>query len=892
MNNHRHASAGPRIHGAALCALLGLNCALATAQTPQTFRQLIQEGQRYRSLGNARAASSKYAAAVEASGNDQERAEALTVYATTLRQLRQDDKAEAALREAVALDIPPPFRRAAMFQLATLLEMDDRIDEAVDLYADLAEKNSALPPEAADALIAAARLLVRDEQYERAIELLTGVPRDGIGQHQKQDTANLLIESLIGLGQLDAANEAIEAMNADARVKAGLYVRIARVLFGQERDVEARAACDAALTADPSSQVAWRTVYEIAERQGTSGELAAELQAQLEETPDDDALIERMAAMAEWSDDADGALAVYRRLTELRPDDANVFERAGSLATDAGRHDEALEFYQAALALQPGDLSIHYMMGDAYAAAGNGDAAVKAWKKGTSFRLGDLSAAQRLGAVLTQNSLPEQALAVYEEHREATGEPRALATDVARVLAALGRTGDAIREYVAASSESIDTADTVALSAINVARSAKLLPELETLARDGLAVSGAPGLALLLALAEAEQGRSEGFAERAVAAGLTADDLMTIGEALEYADHADAASRVYGAVVDHPQVSEGLRLEIGLRSAQLAAQAHHPDAALETLRKVTESGRGPATLHNRAMLLMADLMLASGEDLHGARGIFGSLLSASPDIALKSRWRLADCAFAAGDLDEAEALYRRLREETKPTEIRMPPAPPGMSVQMPPGIFPALGVFREQASDPRMTPAYAAWRIAECAFRKHDLDQARALFVDVATNYPDSIYANDAMDRRLFIVTHFRAESPAAEAYLQALTRGRSDGWQDALLALRDMAAKGGGEPLADDAALLAAQLLEAHGEFGDAAESYRSVVTDHSSSLLAPEALLGAARASYMAGDDMAAKKDLEDLTRNFPASPMAQTAALWLDDLQGGRHLSAASR
>jgi TolA-binding protein len=190
-----------------------------------------------------------------------------------------------------------------------------------------------------------------------------------------------------------------------------------------------------------------------------------------------------------------------------------------------------------------------------------------------------------------------------------------------------------------------------------------------------------------------------------------------------------------------------------------------------------------------------------------------------------------------------------------------------------------------EASDPRQTPAYAALQVAECALRRGEFDRAKALFSGVAERFPESLQANDAVERRLFLATHFAEPRPVAEAYLRALNAGGAEQREAALAQLHEIAAMGATEPLSDDAALLAASLLEASGRTGEAAAAYRALPEAFPDSLLAPETLLHAARLARSLGETAQAEEDLRTLLRNHPASPMAKVAALWLDDLQQGR-------
>ncbi len=844
------------------------------------------QGDRLQAAGDPATASAKYAAALAAAQTDDERAEALVKRAQVLRGLNRAGLAEKDLRQAVGLNATSPYRRAAVFQLGGILQATGRQNEAVAVYRDLAEKAKDQPVLAADALLAAARMLVEGNEYLKAREVLESLPPAGVPPPQKQQAAMLLAEVLIGLGDLEAAQKAIAAEGLPKSQAAYLQARLAQSLAAQGKYEEALRACQAALEADPGNQSVWRIRAQIADKQGKAEALVQEVTTQLEADPKNETLAARLAALADWSEDPARALAIYGRLVKLRPEDASVLARAAGLATEAGKLDDALAWYEAAQRLEPDDTNVYFQIGDVQARRGKTAEALDAWKKATSYRAGDVPATARLGQMLAEHSLYEEAAQLYRECRDKAGDPTALAPELAEALSALAKPQEAIREYVTAASQSLPQAQAIVPEAIKVARESALVPQLMEQAKERLAATHAPGLALLLALAEATEGRAEEAIARATEAGLKPDDLLSIGESLEQNGDRDGAARMYAAVVARPGVSVGLRLENALRAAQIDVAAGRVTDGAAVLRLATATPGGPPQLRDRASLMLADLTLRTGGDPDEASSLFAALAKQSrlPDVAREARWRLADAEFAAGHFDAATAMYQQLAQGAPAVEPVPPPPPPfGGAVRVVPGRLPARSI---PAEDSRMTPAYAAEQIAEGAFRSGQFDRAKALFAEVAEKYPESIYANDALARRVLIMTDFAQPRPAADTYRQALIEGAGPHWEAALAKLRDLAALGAQEPLSDEAAVLTADLLASHGRAAEAAAQYRAAARDFPASLLAPEALLKAAQLAQSLGDDAQAKQDLEALLKAFPKSPMAETAALRLDDLarQGG--------
>jgi TolA-binding protein len=72
------------------------------------------------------------------------------------------------------------------------------------------------------------------------------------------------------------------------------------------------------------------------------------------------------------------------------------------------------------------------------------------------------------------------------------------------------------------------------------------------------------------------------------------------------------------------------------------------------------------------------------------------------------------------------------------------------------------------------------------------------------------------------------------------------------------------------------AQCMEELGRYGEAADRYLKVQREHPDAALAPDALLGAARAYELAGDLETAMVIYEDLVETYPESSQAAIAEM----------------
>jgi len=428
----------------------------------------------------------------------------------------------------------------------------------------------------------------------------------------------------------------------------------------------------------------------------------------------------------------------------------------------------------------------------------------------------------------------------------------------------------------------------VAFEAIKLARSAALLDHLGELVEAAAREKETPGLIFLLVVSQAAQGQTRSAIRRAMETDFPAEGFLRLGETFESEGEQEAAAAAYAAFARHSGISPELRANIGVRAAEMALGLGDLEEARQVLQAILSTQAVPDVVVDQAAFLLADLDLTVGRDLPNAETIFARIAgqSANPDLQWRARWRLADVAFAKGDLDQAEQRYLALARETLAPNQTPPPPPFGIDILQTRGPRTiVLPVESYSAQDPRTTPAYAALQVAECAFRRGDFERAKDLFAEVAQAYPDSVFANDALERQLFLATHFANVRPEVEAYLAALTLAHTEKWPEALDKLRLIAEAGLSEPLADDAAMLCASILGWHGSREAAASEYRSIPERFPGTLLAADALLNAARLARCLGDEAQAREDLNRVLRNYVESPMAKTAALWLDDLDRGR-------
>jgi tetratricopeptide (TPR) repeat protein len=198
-----------------------------------------------------------------------------------------------------------------------------------------------------------------------------------------------------------------------------------------------------------------------------------QLEEQLQERPEDVALLERIAALREMQKDLQGALDCLERAVQLAPDRADLQERCGDMrlrlqeryvqkalargdAAAAERAERALDEarvveFRRRIERNPTDLSLRYELGSALLGIGELDAAVAELQQAVKDPRKKAAAQQLLGRAFQQKGLHDLALGQYEKVVDAAGSTGSLAKDALYSMGALceelGRRDEALQHY-------------------------------------------------------------------------------------------------------------------------------------------------------------------------------------------------------------------------------------------------------------------------------------------------------------------------------------------------------------------------------------------------------------------------------------------------------------
>ncbi|HEX5053056.1 MAG TPA: tetratricopeptide repeat protein [Planctomycetota bacterium] len=202
------------------------------------------------------------------------------------------------------------------------------------------------------------------------------------------------------------------------------------------------------------------------------GQELDQLEAKLQETPDDGKLLRRGARLREMAKDLAGALDLIDRLLQSAPDDLELQEIAGDLrirlqeqmvqkaekrgdADAAARASAALVQMRVAEARRrvernPADFGARFELGSGLLQAGETDAAIAELQQAVKDPRKKNEALFLLGRAFQNKKLPELALGQYEKSMQAAGSSvlaKEALYEMGAICEGLGRRDDALRHF-------------------------------------------------------------------------------------------------------------------------------------------------------------------------------------------------------------------------------------------------------------------------------------------------------------------------------------------------------------------------------------------------------------------------------------------------------------
>lgn len=859
-------------------AVVGCLVIAVAVSAQEDFGHLLSEAAVASSAGDIIRAEAVFARALEVSADDEERAQVLSRLSDMRRARGDREGAMRALQGALAMTGAGPWRSRGLTQLGSIARQIGRADLAREAYEALVRDFAGNPGVVGNAQMSLARLDAAAGNIDVAVSRVEKTLASDPGRSTALQARHLLVDLLLESGDTERAAQAARSPDLPQPMRDDLLMRVAAKLQVDDKFQQAADLCREVLAERPDHPLAARRLYEIALAQDTLAALIAELQ-EAAAKPDGEDALRRLADIYAWRGETAPALAAFDRLLQARPDDPDLLVRAGTMARDSGDLDRAAKWLTEALRLQPGHRLAAQGLGEVYARRGETDHAVEMFKLSTGYTPEDPQSVRMLGRLLSEYSLHREAIALYRQARADTGDETLMAYEMGRAWVGLMEFAKATDEFLNALSDS-----------------GEALPrlvgyELERVARDEVAGETVvatldewvkrPNLTdaqeLTIARTYFAAGREErGLKVMAALPGDSGTLIVELAREIEFSSSRELAADLYELALRR-DLPPDQRADASLRVAHLRLAEGDWRAALALL----DEPRAVPEYSVEAALLRAEALLRYKRDIPAAREAFDEVarsVNAGDGDRRLARWGLADCLLASGSLDEAEAAFTALMDEPMPFDGLFPPPPPGMP-DLPVGLVPSVAWSQGRDSD-RVGPGYGALRLAEILLRRGDLEAAGERLA-IAAGHRDSTWANDAISWMSFVRDNLDGHGQAEADYMSALgmlERGEFEAARELLAAIAGDAR----EPLADDALLLTARSHADEGDAGLAVAAYERVASDFPDSLLAPEALLTAAKlCEAKLGDLDRERRALQALVETYPDSAAADEAAQRLQSL-----------
>lgn len=267
----------------------------------------------------------------------------------------------------------------AFYNMARILFQDQSDDSAL-VFSRIALH---LDPAQDEAKLLLARIMIKSERKEDAIEAYKSVIPESPSYPEAQRSAAELLE---GLGKTDesiAFLEEIYKKNKDANA----LIQIGDVYRRAERHEDAIKAYNRAIDMLGGKINAdhWSVFYARGmsyERTGDMPRAEEDLEAALEFRPNHPYLLNYLGYS--WADQGkklDKALELIERAAKLKPDDGYIVDSLGWVYFKLGRFEEAATYLEKAVELVPYDPTINDHLGDAYWKVGRRHEARFQWQR-------------------------------------------------------------------------------------------------------------------------------------------------------------------------------------------------------------------------------------------------------------------------------------------------------------------------------------------------------------------------------------------------------------------------------------------------------------------------------------------------------------------------------
>lgn len=325
----------------------------------------------------------------------------------------QAKRSNPELAKKTRIANPAQGSAEAFYNMARVL-YQDKSDESALVFARIGQH---LNPAAEDIKLLLARIMMRNDHVDEAIEVYTSIQSESPAFLESQRSAAELMEEE---GRLDESIAYLEKLYADHK-DINALIQIGDAYRRAEKHELAIKAYDRAVDSLKSEITAdyWHLLYARGmsyERVGNFKKSEEDLEKAMAFKPDHPYLLNYLGySWADQGKNLDEALALVTRAVNLRPDDGYITDSLGWIYYMMGQYPDAVVELEKAIEMVPYDPTINDHLGDAYWQVGRKHEARFQWQRALNHAEDDAELKTKIEAKV-ENGLPDKKASTKQNH--------------------------------------------------------------------------------------------------------------------------------------------------------------------------------------------------------------------------------------------------------------------------------------------------------------------------------------------------------------------------------------------------------------------------------------------------------------------------------------------
>lgn len=504
------------------------------------------------------------------------------------------------------------------------------------------------------------------------------------------------------------------------------------------------------------------------------------------------------------------AIALYERALQKSPTNAQALNALPRLYIQTQNYDRAVTLLDEQVRRSPDNTVFRRQLADALFQAKRPDEARRQLQTILSLAPAEDGTIRMVAALYTSYGQYIDAVQTYTGGRKATGKPDLFAQQLAALYTTMADAPNAVGEYArwlnsqpgqfAVIDDHIDaltyigTPETIGQALLKATETFPASKEINRLTGNFYLRQEKP---------------AEALARYRKADQLDGSKGMLLLEFAAWAGQEEYYTEAVNAYMElrNPAMSPSVQARAGIGLARTYRTTGKTDEAMTVFQDM--AARFPKSReYEEALFSLAELQLTYRHEAQVALNGFRNLLSAAPRTAFREAalFRIADCHLARNSVQDAIDQYNRILD-------------PGSGL---PGV---------------LAQARAKFHLAEMTLFRGQLNEALDQFAAVASAYPGSQYANDALHWSLLLSDARRDGDEAAQTYVRAVFLRRQFKKQEALDGLKSLLSNFPETPVADLVILDIGALLDDLQKPYEAIAAFRDMIQRYPDSKYGPDA-------------------------------------------------------